>query len=110
MFMVPRILLPRTLAKAWLLIRSLVSPLLPDSIRVGHLILLELLEFLERGVLLEISHFRWVIVSGRRLVVHTQARASQVPFLPVFASQGLISEAMPRPGQPPAEPARIFTR
>jgi hypothetical protein len=65
----------RAVTKARLFIRSLVSTLLTDSIRVRpRRILLELLTLFERGVLLEIGHFRGIIVSGRRLVVHAQAR------------------------------------
>jgi hypothetical protein len=68
-------------ARALLFVTSPVLPLLSESIRLRFLrVLLELLEFLKGGVLLEVSHIRRVIVPGRRLIVHAQAGARQVPF------------------------------
>ena len=78
--------------KARLFVWSVVSPLLSESIRDRCLrVLLKLLEFFESSVLLEVSHVRRVIVSGWRLVVHTQAAARQVPCLaPVPARPELL--------------------
>ena len=70
-----RVSVSGALAEAGLFFWPLVPTLLSDSIHVRPLpILLKLLELLEGRVLLEISHFRRVIVSGRRLVVHTRGK------------------------------------
>jgi hypothetical protein len=80
------------LAEARLFVRTTVTAVLPLAFVEGvsasrwlRLEWLQLLQFPERRILLEIGHLRWVIVSRRVLVCHeslTHGRANRMPDRP----------------------------